>query len=301
MVQQAEAVRQQEEAERQKAIDEAWARMEQEKQEEMQVWAWAVTVTQGGGMLGPSTAVVVLILRVCERCTVQLGEPEGCVVSEKGKAWACLSCQKVRKACVWPLGLAEATAVTGSGTEGSGKPVPRHVVKWRTATTMNASPRGGEKHKKARTMMEEGKDDEDTEEVFRVPRVMAEEQRDALGMLTQMLAQVVERLAAAEAQDEERLMMEWEWMEIWRAHLAIARRAADQDKERLELEWVRTSLGQQQTEDLWWMGTLMRTPFVYLAKGKEKEVKTGAEAEAEVEEKGDEADDEDKDAQGEEE
>ena len=27
-------------------------------------------------------------------------------------------------------------------------------------------------------MMEEGEDDEDTEEVFRVPRAMAEEQRD---------------------------------------------------------------------------------------------------------------------------
>ena len=93
--------------------------------------------------------------------------------------------------------------------------------------------------------------------------------------------------------------MEWEWMEIWRAHLVIVRRAADWDKERLELEQVRTSLGQQQMEDLWWMGTLMRSPFIYLAKGKEKEVKTGAEAE--VEEKGDEADDEDKDAQGKEE
>ena len=136
-------------------------------------------------------------------------------------------------------------------------------------------------------MMEEGKDDEDSEEVFRVPRAMAEEQRDVLGMLTQMLAQVAERLVAAEARDEERLGMEWEQMEIRRAHLVIMRRAADWDKERLELERVRTSLGQQQMEDLWQMGTLMQSPFVYLAKGKEKEVKTGAEAEAE--EKGDEA------------
>ena len=118
-----------------------------------------------------------------------------------------------------------------------------------------------------------------------------------LGMLTQMLAQVAERLAAAEACDEERLMMEWERMEIQRAHLAIVRRAADRKEERVELEWVRTSFGQQWMEDLWWMGTLMWTPFVYLAKGKEKVV----EMEAGAEEKGEEADDKDKDVQGEEE
>ena len=141
-------------------------------------------------------------------------------------------------------------------------------------------------------MMEEGKDDEDTEEVFGVPRAMAEEQRDVLGMLTQTLAQVAERLAATEACDEERLVME-----IRRVHLAIVRRATDRNKERLELERVRTLLGQQQMEDLWWMGTLMQSPFVYSSKGKEKEVGT----EVGVEEKGDEVDDEDEEAQGEEE
>ena len=67
--------------------------------------------------------------------------------------------------------------------------------------------------------------------------------------------------------------------------------------ERLELERVQTSIAQQRTEDLWKIGTLMRSPFIYSAKGKEKEVETGAEAE----EKGDEADNEDEDAQGEEE
>ena len=51
------------------------------------------------------------------------------------------------------------------------------------------------------------------------------------------------------------------------------------------------------TEDLWRMGMLMCSPFVYSSKGKEKEV----EAEGEVEEKGEEVDDEDKDAQKEEE
>ena len=140
-------------------------------------------------------------------------------------------------------------------------------------------------------MMEEGKDDEDTEEVFAVPRVMAEEQRDTLGMLTQMLAHVAERLVAAEAQDEERLTMEQEWIKI--------QRATDQDEERLELEQVRTLLGPQQMEDLWWMGTLMQSPFIYSVKGKEKEVGTGVELEGE--EKGDKADDEDEDTQGEEE
>ncbi|KIM65160.1 hypothetical protein SCLCIDRAFT_22969 [Scleroderma citrinum Foug A] len=116
--------------------------------------------------------------------------------------------------------------------------------------------------------MEEGEDNEDTEEVFRVPRVMVEEQHNMLGMLTQALVQVAERMVAAEVCDEERLAMEWETIEIRR--------------------W---------TEDLWKMGTLMQSPFVYSSKGKERAV----EMETEAEERGEEADDEDKDVQGEEE
>ena len=297
MAHQAEAACQQEEAERQRAIDKAWVWMEREQQEEMQAQAQAIMVMQGSRTPGPSTAVAGPTPRACKRCTILLGEPEGCVVSKRGKAQACLPCQKVCKACIWPLGLAEVTAVMGSGTEGSGRPVPKHLVKQRTRTTMNASPRGGEKRKKARTTTEEGEEDDDTKEVFRVPRVMAEEQCDVLGMLTQALAQVAERLAAAEARDKERLMLEQEQMEICQAHLAIVRRAADRDEERLELERVRTSLSQQWMEDLWQMGTLMGTPFVYSSKGKEKET----EAEEKVEEKGEEADDEDEDVQGEEE
>ena len=77
----------------------------------------------------------------------------------------------------------------------------------------------------------------------------------------------------------------------------MARRAVDHEEEQLELERVQTSIAQQWMEDLWKIGTLMRSPFVYSAKGKEKEVEMGAEAE----EKGDKADDEDEDAQGEEE
>ena len=125
--------------------------MEREQQEEMQTRAWAITVTQGGGTPGPSIAVVALIVRVYERCTVLLQEPEGCVVSEQGKARACLPCQKARKACIWPLGLGGARVATGSGTEASGKPALRRVRKRAERTATNASPRGGEKCKKACT------------------------------------------------------------------------------------------------------------------------------------------------------
>ena len=79
--------------------------------------------------------------------------------------------------------------------------------------------------------MEEGEDDEETKQVFGVPRVMAEEQCNTLGMLTQALAQVVERMVAVEVRDEERLVMEREMIEICRAHLAMARRATDHKEE----------------------------------------------------------------------
>ena len=77
----------------------------------------------------------------------------------------------------------------------------------------------------------------------------------------------------------------------------MARRAADHEEEWLELERVQLSIAQQQTEDLWKMGMLMRSPFIYSSKGKERAVDT----EAEAEERGEEADNEDEDAQGEEE
>ena len=63
------------------------------------------------------------------------------------------------------------------------------------------------------------------------------------------------------------------------------------------MDQVQLSIAQQWTEDLWKMGTLMRSPFVYSSKGKERAVET----EVEAEEGGEEADDEDEDAQGEEE
>ena len=65
----------------------------------------------------------------------------------------------------------------------------------------------------------------------------------------------------------------------------------------MEMDRVQLSIAQQWTEDLWKMGTLMWSPFVYSSKGKERAVK----AEAEVEEGGEEVDDKDEDAQGEEE
>ena len=107
----------------------------------MQTWTWAIMVMQGGGMPGPLMAVAGPTPRACERCTLLLQEPEGCMVSERGKVRACLLCQKACKACVWPLGLAEVTVAMGSRTEGSGKPAPRHVVKRRMVMMMNASPK----------------------------------------------------------------------------------------------------------------------------------------------------------------
>ena len=95
--------------------------MEREQQEEVWAQAWTITVTQGSRMPGPSMVVVGLAPRACKRCMLLLGEPEGCMVSERGKAWVCLPCQKACKACVWPLGPGGAVAATGSRTEVSGK------------------------------------------------------------------------------------------------------------------------------------------------------------------------------------
>ena len=172
--------------------------MEWEQQEEMQAWAQAITVTQGGGTLGPSMVVADPTARACERCTVLLGEPEGCVVSKRGKAWACLPCQKACKVCIWPLGPGGVATAMGSETEGIGKPAPKWLRKRVERAAMNTLPRGGEKHKKVHTTTEKGEEDDDTKEVFGVLRAMVEEQRDMLGMLTQTLA-------AMEVCDEERL------------------------------------------------------------------------------------------------
>jgi len=91
---------------------------------------------------------------------------------------------------------------------------------------MNTSPRGGEKCKKTHMMTEEG---EEEEEMFGVPKAMAEEQCNMLGMLTQLLAQLLEQLAASEVREVERLEIERERLELER------RRSAREDK-RVEME-----------------------------------------------------------------
>jgi len=142
------------------------------------------------------------------------------------------------------------------------------------------SPRGGEKRKKTRTTTEEGEE----EEIFGVPKAMAEEQRDALGMLTQSLAQLSERLAASEAREVERL-------EIERERLALERRRSAREDERVEMERARLEIEQQRAEDMWRLGTLVRAPFVQgsstgstrreLEAAKSTDVEKGAEADDE--------------------
>ena len=154
----------------------------------------------------------------------------------------------------------------------------------------NTSLRGGEKCKKTRTTTEEG---EVEEEMFGVPKVMVEEQRDVLGMLTQSLAQLSERLAASEVQEVERL-------EIERECLALERRWSAREDERIEMERARLEIEQQRAEDMWCLGTLVQAPFVQGSSTgstrRELEV-----AKATDVEKGAEADDEDgmADAEGE--
>jgi len=114
------------------------------------------------------------------------------------------------------------------------------------------SPRGGEKHKKTHTTTEEG---EEEEEIFGVPKAMAEEQHDALGMLTQSLAQLSEQLAASEAREVERLEIEQE-------HLALERRRSAREDKRVEMERARLEIEQQWVEDMWRLGMLVRAPFV---------------------------------------
>jgi len=71
-------------------------------------------------------------------------------------------------------------------------------------------------------MMEEDKVDE--EEVFGVPRAMAEEQHDVLGMLTQMQAQLAEWMGASEAWEREWVEIEREWLELKRKRLELEQR-----------------------------------------------------------------------------
>jgi len=109
-------------------------------------------------------------------------------------------------------------------------------IEWQWSEA-NTSPKGASKRKKARNTMEE--DEADEEEVFGVPRAMAEEQRDVLGMLTQTLAQLAERMGASEARERERMMIEREQLELERECLELERRrAAMEERQMAEMDQI---------------------------------------------------------------
>ena len=217
------------------------------------------------------------------RCREHLNNPVGCMAQASSKAMACVRCQAACKSCSWSTAgkAAEVLTPAGSATEGSRKPAEKRAMKRRMRTVMNVSPRGGEKHKKTRTTTEEG---EEEEEIFGVPKAMAEEQRNALGMLTQSLAQLSERLAASEVREVERLEFEQE-------RLALERRRSAREDERVEMERARLEIEEQRAEDMWRLGTLVRVPFVQgsstgsmrreLEAAKATDVEKGAEADDE--------------------
>jgi len=228
------------------------ARKAQEQQRRSQAQAEAIAATQGSGEATAVPAAATGGRRLaCVRCREHLNNPVGCVAQASSKATACARCQAAHKSCSWSTAgkAAEVSTPAGSATEGSRKPAEKRATKRRTRTATNVSPRGGEKRKKTRTTTEE------EEEIFGVPKAMAEEQRDALGMLTQSLAQLSERLAASEAQEVERL-------EIERERLALERRQSAREDERVEMERARLEIEQQWAEDMWRLGTLVRAPFV---------------------------------------
>jgi len=271
------------------------ARKVAEQQRRSQARADAIAVTQGSGeTTAASTLATSIRHSACARCHEHLNNPVGCVAQVSSKATACARCQLAHKSCSWSTAgrTAEVSTPVGSGVEGNGKPATKRVTQRRPRTATNTSPRGGDKRKKARTTTEEGEDEEE-EEVFGVPKAMAEEQRDALGMLTQSLAQLSERLAASEAREVERLKIE-------RERLALERRRLAREDKRVEMERARLEIEQQRAEDMWRLGTFVRTPFVQGSSTgstrRELEVTKVLEVE-----KGAEADDEDEDAQGEEE
>ena len=136
--------------------------------------------------------------------------------------------------------------VARSRTEAGGAAAPKRAARRRQRSEVNTSPKGASKRKKVRNMTEE--DEVDEEEVFGVPRAMVEEQRDALGMLTQTLAQLAERMGASEAR-------EWERVEIERERLEL-------ERERLELERRRATMEERKTTDMDHISMAMRRQFV---------------------------------------
>jgi len=109
--------------------------------------------------------------------------------------------------------------------------VPKRAARRRQRSKANTSPKGASKRKKAWNTTEE--DEADEEEVFGVPRAMAEEQCDALGMLTQTLAQLAEWMGASEARERERVEIERERLELERERLELERRRAAMEERRM--------------------------------------------------------------------
>ena len=258
---QAELVREHAEAERQarvKAVQEAHiecqrrefeVRKAQEQQRRSLARAEAIVATQGSGSATMAPLVAADGRRTpCVRCRDHLNNPSGCVAQVKSKATACALCQGARKSCSWSTAgkAAESSTVAGSGTEAGGVPVPKRAARRRQQSKANTSPKGASKCKKARNTMEE--DEADEEEVFGVPQAMAEEQRDALGMLTQTLAQLAEQLGASEARERE-------WVEIESEHLEL-------EHKRLELERRRAAMEEKWTTNMDHISMVMRCQFV---------------------------------------
>jgi len=224
-VQEAHIERQRREFEVQKA---------QEQQQRSQARVEAIAATQGSGEATAEPAAATGGRRsACMRCREHLNNPVGCIAQASSKATACARCQAACKSCSWSTEgkAAESSTVAGSGTEAGGAVAPKQAARRRQWSEANTSPKGASKCKKVCNTTEE--DEADEEEVFRVPRAMAEEQRDALGMLTQTLAQLAERMGALEEREQERMMIEREWLELERERLELERRRTAMEERRM--------------------------------------------------------------------
>jgi len=225
------------------------ARKAQEQQRRSLARAEAIVATQGSGAAMTVPLVAADGRRTpCVRCRDHLNNPAGCVAQAKSKATVCVPCQGAHKSCSWSTAgkAAESSMVARSRTEAGGAAAPKRAARRRQRSEVNTSPKGASKRKKVRNMTEE--DEVDEEEVFGVPRAMVEEQRDALGMLTQTLAQLAERMGASEAR-------EWERVEIERERLEL-------ERERLELERRRATMEERKTTDMDHISMAMRRQFV---------------------------------------
>ena len=232
-----------------------------EQHEKAQKQAQAIMAKQSGGETSVAASAVTSGRPApCIRCRNHLSNTAGCIPQVKLKAIACVPCQTACKSCSWTMAgmtVAEASTPGGSGMEASGKAVQKQMVKRRPRTATNVLLRGGEKWKKAHMTMEEGGDNEDnTEEVFGVPKAMVEQQHDTLGMLTKMLAQMEERMAVAvvEAREVTRAEKQERHMAVMEVavleHLALEWRRLAWEDERLEMERVCMEIKQQWVDNM---------------------------------------------------